>query len=50
MFVTPSDLKGVTLDYSRERLNDASRKALFDLAEEAHLDQKIEDMFNGKEG
>ncbi|EER19472.1 glucose-6-phosphate isomerase, putative [Perkinsus marinus ATCC 50983] len=47
MFVTPSDLKGVTLDYSRERLNDASRKALFDLAEEAHLDQKIEDMFNG---
>ncbi|KAF4711325.1 hypothetical protein FOZ62_031942, partial [Perkinsus olseni] len=47
MFVAPSDLKGLTLDYSRERLNEASRKALFDLAKEAHLDQKIEDMFNG---
>ncbi|EER08996.1 glucose-6-phosphate isomerase, putative [Perkinsus marinus ATCC 50983] len=48
MLVTPLDLKGVTLDYSRERLNEASVKALFDLAKEAHLDEKIEDMFNGK--
>lgn len=48
MFVTPPELKGVTLDYSRERLNEASLKALFDLAKEAHLDEKIEDMFNGK--
>lgn len=41
-------LEGLTFDYSKNRFDDGVLKALFDLAREHHLKERIEDMFSGK--
>lgn len=41
-------LDEMTLDYSKNRFDDAVLKALFELAKEHHLQERIEDMFSGK--
>lgn len=38
----------LTFDYSKNRFDDKVLKALFELAEEHHLKERIEDMFSGK--
>ncbi len=41
-------LEGLTFDYSKNRFDDGVLKALFDLAREHRLQERIEDMFTGK--
>ena len=41
-------LEGLTFDYSKNRFDDGVLKALFGLAREHHLKERIEDMFSGK--
>ena len=42
------NLEGLTLDYSKNRINDRTMKYLLALAKERKLDEKIEEMFRGE--
>lgn len=42
------NLEGLTLDYSKNRINDRTIKYLLALAKERKLDEKIEEMFRGE--
>ena len=41
-------LEGLTFDYSKNRFDEGVLQALFNLAREHHLAERIDDMFNGK--
>lgn len=41
-------LEGLTFDYSKNRFDEGVLQALFNLAREHHLAERIEDMFSGK--